>query len=147
VLQVTDATGALTVVFWGQGYRAKSLLPGTELLLSGPVERFGTQRALTMSSPNAERLAPGIDPELGLLPIYPLTEGLTQGFLRALVARWVPAIAPDLPAIVPSALEATLALPTLAAAIASVHRPETLGAAAAAHTARIRTSEYCFMPA
>jgi ATP-dependent DNA helicase RecG len=131
VLQVADATGALTVVFWGQGYRAQSLRPGTELLLAGPVERFGNQRALTMSSPTAERLTPGGEPELGLLPIYPLTEGLSQSFLRTLVARWVPAIAPALPAIVPPALEAALALPTLAAAIASVHRPATLEAAAA----------------
>jgi ATP-dependent DNA helicase RecG len=129
VLQVADGTGSLAVVFWGQGYRARSFPPGTELLLSGAVDRFG--RVITMSSPNAERISPGVPPELGLLPIYPLTEGLSQSFMRALLKRWAPIVAPALPAIVPDSLAAALALSSLPAAIASVHRPASLEAAVA----------------
>jgi ATP-dependent DNA helicase RecG len=128
LLRVADASGSLAVVFWGQSYRARNFTVGMELLLSGPVDRYG--RELTMSSPEVTRVVAGAIPELGWLPMYPLTEGIQQTFMRDLVQVVVARCAPSLPEVVPRALSAELGLEPLAQAIASVHRPESLAAAA-----------------
>ncbi|HWN82237.1 MAG TPA: DEAD/DEAH box helicase, partial [Candidatus Udaeobacter sp.] len=129
LLRVADGSGTLAVVFWGQSYRARSFASGMELLLAGPVDRYG--RELTMSSPEVTRLAAGSEPELGWLPLYPLTEGIQQGFLRDLVVLALHRYAGSLPEVVPPALSSELGLEPLAQAVASVHRPASLAAAAA----------------
>ena len=83
-----------------------------------------------MSSPEVTRVVGGVIPDLGWLPMYPLTEGIQQTFMRDLVQLVVARCAPSLPEVVPHALSAELGLEPLAQAIATVHRPESLAAAA-----------------
>ncbi|MFH1560298.1 MAG: ATP-dependent DNA helicase RecG [Chloroflexota bacterium] len=82
---VGDDTGNVRVVWFNQPYLARRFKPGTRLVLSGKVSIFKDARVL--ESPEYEALQDG--EELihtgRLVPVYPLTEGLTPRTVRRLV--------------------------------------------------------------
>jgi ATP-dependent DNA helicase RecG len=133
VVRIEDETGALELVFWGQPFRVRDVAPGAHVLVYGEVAsafrrgRGGASRNWIMSSPDLTRVAAGQSPELGLLAVYPLTEGLGPGLMRALVAAALPSVAAV--EILPPEIAPPLDLPPLAAAIDSIHRPASLAAA------------------
>ena len=82
---VGDETGNMKVIWFGQPYLAKQLRPGIKLSLSGKMDVFN--KAKVLESPDYEIMAPGI-PLIHtnrLVPIYPLTEGLTARNLRRII--------------------------------------------------------------
>jgi ATP-dependent DNA helicase RecG len=82
---VGDDTGNVRVVWFNQPYLARRFKPGTSLVLSGKVSIFKDARQL--ESPEYELLQDG--EELihtgRLVPVYPLTQGLTPRTVRRLV--------------------------------------------------------------
>ena len=82
---VGDDTGNIRAVWFNQPYLAKRFKPGTRLVLSGRVSIFRSARVL--ESPEYEILQS--DEELihtgRLVPLYPLTEGLTPRTIRRIV--------------------------------------------------------------
>ena len=82
---VGDDTGNLRVVWFNQPYLARRFRPGTRLALSGRVTIF--RDAPVMQSPDFETLQSGesMIHTGGLVPVYPLTDGLTPRFLRRLM--------------------------------------------------------------
>lgn len=93
---VGDDTGNIRVVWFNQPYLAKQFRPGTQLVLSGKVSIF--RNARVMESPEYERIQDGEDLiHTGrLVPLYPLTDGLTPRTVRSLVKKtldtWTPHI-------------------------------------------------------
>lgn len=87
---LADNTGQLKVVWFNQPYLAKTLKPGDKLALAGKVklDRFGLQ----MVNPVLEKEQTGKDLlHTGrLVPIYPITTGLTQKHLRFLINKALP---------------------------------------------------------
>lgn len=77
-LLVEDETGTMEVVFFQSGYLDKSLVKGEEYDFFGKVSVKGKQ--VTMTHPDFSRYEPDKPDEI--LPIYPLTAGLTQNELR-----------------------------------------------------------------
>ncbi len=99
-LILSDTTGQLQVSYFNQPYLEKRFRRGQQIVVSGKVEvRAGR---LTMSSPEWE----GIDQQKAhtarMVPIYPLTEGIKQRWLRRQILqaleRWVDAFGDPLPA-------------------------------------------------
>ena len=84
---LSDETGNLRVVWFGQGYLARTLKPGTRIAIGGKVDVFMGQ--LSFESPDYDLLDSGMAPiNTGrLVPVYPLTEGLTGRNLRRLAAQ------------------------------------------------------------
>ena len=84
---LSDETGNLKVVWFGQGYLARTLKPGTRIAISGKVDVFMGQ--LSFESPDYDLLDSALPPiNTGrLVPVYPLTEGLTGRNLRRLAAQ------------------------------------------------------------
>ena len=84
---LSDETGNLKVVWFGQGYLARTLKPGTRIAISGKVDVFMGQ--LAFESPDYDLLDSALAPiNTGrLVPVYPLTEGLTGRNLRRLAAQ------------------------------------------------------------
>ena len=84
---LSDETGNLKVVWFGQGYLARTLKPGTRIAISGKVDVFMGQ--LLFESPDYDPLDSGLAPiNTGrLVPVYPLTEGLTGRNLRRIAAQ------------------------------------------------------------
>lgn len=119
---VADDTGTLRVV-WFNRWDRSTLQPGNELLLAGPVT--AGRGHLEMRQPEVERL----DGESGdpvhagrIVPLYPLTQGVTQKWLRTLVHRALAAVGPQIVEVLPPAL--ATGFPARAAALAAVHFPE-----------------------
>jgi ATP-dependent DNA helicase RecG len=81
-VRVTDGTSVLPVVFFNQQYRAKQLPEGTEVALSGKIERFRGQPqmnnpAVDVLDSDLESLTTG-----RIVPIHPAVGVVTSGILR-----------------------------------------------------------------
>ena len=129
---LSDETGSIRVTWFGQGYLARQLKPGTRVAVSGKVEVF--QRSPVFQSPEYEVLRAG-QPALHtgrLLPVYPLTAGLTGRNLRNLtwqaLERWLE----GLDDILPPPARSRTGLMSLREAVRQAHYPESLGQQAAA---------------
>ena len=95
---VRDETGTLRVVWFNQPYLAEQLKQGDTLSLSGKIKEdaFGVQ----MVSPMWERGDREATNTARIIPVYPLTEGITQKQMRFLmkqallavdqIAEWLP---------------------------------------------------------
>lgn len=77
----TDGSGIIYLVFFNQGYLKNVFNPGDKFFIYGKVENFNNQ--LQIVSPFYEKDEKGrID---WILPVYSLTEGLTQRYLRRII--------------------------------------------------------------
>ena len=98
---VGDETGNMRVVWFGQAYLARQLKTGVQIALSGKMDVFNG--VMVMESPDYEILSsssPLIHTDR-LVPVYPLTGGLTARNLRRIVwnalERWRPAVEEFMP--------------------------------------------------
>ena len=82
---VSDGTGSCGVLFFHASYLARSLKEGQEYAFYGKVSdgRYGLQLIHPSFSPAEDR-------ETGILPVYPLTRGITQRNMR----EWQRAVRP-----------------------------------------------------
>jgi ATP-dependent DNA helicase RecG len=124
LVRISDGSGFLNLRFFHfSKSQAGGLARGTRLRCTGEARR-GPQ-GLEMVHPEYRRLGEAIEPlDDRLTPVYPLTEGLTQGRVRAAVNRALARLAAN-PAqdLLPGDLVARLQLPTLAEALEFVHHP------------------------
>ena len=83
-LKVVDGASAMLVTFFNQGYVRQALHRGEEYILYGRVELMGSHRQMTNPQfEGAERpWACG-----RIMPVYPLTAGITNHLLAGLVER------------------------------------------------------------
>ena len=83
-LKVVDGAAAMLVTFFNQGYVRQALHRGEEYILYGRVELLGNHRQMTNPQfEGAQRpWASG-----RILPVYPLTAGITNHLLAGLVER------------------------------------------------------------
>ncbi len=117
-----DDSGPCTLVWFNQPYRASMYAPGTQLLIRGEA-RLSKGRA-TISVREAEALEDSTaDWESHLVPLYPLTTGLSQTMFRKLIRQALEHCDALPPGVVPPALEAKRGLPALPWAVAHVHTP------------------------
>jgi ATP-dependent DNA helicase RecG len=122
-----DSTGYLTAVWFNQPYLGKVLRRGQTLLLHGRVARF-RGGPLQMQHPEYEIVEDGEDETIHtdrIVPIYRLTEGLTQRPLRILLWRVVLQYAGTVSESLPAAVRKRRRLLPLAAALKGIHFPET----------------------
>jgi ATP-dependent DNA helicase RecG len=125
LVRLSDGTGFLNLrFFYFSKAQADGLARGTQLRAFGEVRRGPL--GLEIVHPEYRRLAAGAPEPLDdrLTPIYPLTEGMTQGRVRASVDRalrkYAAAGATDL---LPRHIVEQLHLPTLMDALRFLHRP------------------------
>ena len=118
---IADESGSLKVVWFNQPYLSKILHPGDNLWLAGKVEHnyFGT----TLMNPAWEKRNNPLN-AAGIIPIYPLTEGLTQKQLRNFLNQTLP-LANHLPELLPDALKQQHQLSSASSAIKFLHQPKT----------------------
>lgn len=86
---VGDDTGIVQVVWFNQPYLAKILKAGSEIVVTGELSHFRGARQVV--NPEFELLGTALDQELlhtgRIVPVYPLTRGVSQRYLRELIAR------------------------------------------------------------
>ncbi|HMD58703.1 MAG TPA: ATP-dependent DNA helicase RecG [Steroidobacteraceae bacterium] len=124
LVRLADGSGSITLrFFYFSNAQRDGLARGTRLRCHGEVRRGPL--GLEMIHPEYRRLQDPAEPlPQTLTPVYPLTEGLTQGRLRALVRSALAAWDSAPPAeYLPAELLRPLKLPTLRAALEFVHQP------------------------
>lgn len=85
-IYITDGTGRLKIVLFNQGYKKNFYKLGQHLHVYGKVEfSYG---ALQMNTPHIELLYEGQEPQGGIVPVYPLVEGISQYTIRNAIANW-----------------------------------------------------------
>ena len=122
--RISDGSGFLTLrFFYFSGSQQQGLARGTRLRAFGEVRRGPL--GLEMVHPEYRRLTSEAAPlEETLTPIYPLTEGVPQGRLRALIGQALEHLArTGLTDLIPPHAGLPSGLPTLWQALAYLHRP------------------------
>jgi ATP-dependent DNA helicase RecG len=133
---VADETGEITVRWFQKGFQRKPLPLGLWVALYGPVKRRG--KALEITGPALERLPPpGEEPADGLpgvarlVPVHPLTTGLSAPAVRRAVWHALPA-ADEIEDAVPSAVRRAHGLVPIGEALRTLHFPDAMEDAEAA---------------
>ncbi|HWI41376.1 MAG TPA: ATP-dependent DNA helicase RecG [Verrucomicrobiae bacterium] len=135
LVEAVVGDGSGTIVFkWFHGnprYMKETWKPGRRGIFSGEVSRFGLLAEI--HHPEAEWLRDGEDAEAVLrqdalsfgriLPVYPLTEGLSQKVMRKLTWQAVESFAAAVPDLLPAGLRKGRGLLPLGEALRSSHYP------------------------
>jgi len=124
---IADASGTIEAVWFNQPYLTRQLRTGRQIVLSGQVdERLGR---LTLQSPVWEPLERELIHTGRLVPIYPLTRGITARWMRQRTKRVVDHWAPRLEDPLPETIRKRLGLMDLPTAIQQIHFPKDLQSA------------------
>jgi ATP-dependent DNA helicase RecG len=139
-----DGTGRIQLTWFNQAYMADRFIAGQRVLAHGKVEFF---RGWQMASPEIEILEEEAEspllPEMEampskthstetedaihtnrIVPIYPLTENLSQRVLRGLIYRVLQHL-PRIPEILPPEVVTSRFFPEAGEALAAIHFPKT----------------------
>ena len=123
--RMSDGSGSLTLRFFHFSHQQQQALSrGTRLRCFGEIRR--TSLGLEIVHPEYRRIAPdtALAADAALTPVYPATEGLTQARLRQLTTLALAEVERrGVPDLLPPEITRELALPSLAQALALVHRP------------------------
>ncbi|MGN0633491.1 MAG: ATP-dependent DNA helicase RecG [Oscillospiraceae bacterium] len=125
----TDDTDDLTVVLYNQEYLFSSLKEGEYYILYGKVTGNMVRKEI-----NAPMIFPANSPDL-ILPIYPLTEGLTNNIIRKAVKSALELVSGEVTDIMPDMVREECQLCTLLYAWENIHFPKSIYSA---HEARRR---------
>ena len=124
-LKVVDQAGALHITFFNQSYVERALRAGEEYIFYGVVEEQGSRR--TMVNPIFERV--GRQNFTGcIVPVYPLTAGITNHLLCTLTQQAVTACAQDMPETLPRGVRLDHELAQAEFSYRNIHFPESFEA-------------------
>ena len=120
---VDDGTAVASLVCFNRGFLADRHPVGSRVRVTGAVAlRF---QELQSTSFEIEPTAEGQGPEAGVLPVYPLTEGLGQGTVRKLAARALAEYGRRVEDELPPRIRELRGLSPKARALADLHAPAT----------------------
>ena len=120
-VRAVDETGVLDLTFFNQSWLKNSLQVGQTYLFYGKAE--GSLLRKSMASPIVER--EGLGERTGrIVPIYPLTAGLSQLFLSRTVRQALDECGDAVPELLPAAIRRENALCSAAYAVENIHFPE-----------------------
>ncbi len=122
---VSDATAHISAVWFGNPWATKNLKRGSRILMTG---RLGTYRNRAQFHVDTyEQLGAGERLNAGdLVPIYPLTKGVTQGGMRRLIGPAADKALPLVQEFLPDDVIRAARLPNLREALGLIHRPSSL---------------------
>lgn len=142
---VGDDTGVIQVVWFNQPYLLRHLKPGSEIIASGQLNFYRGQRQLV--NPEFEVLGDELGAEVitagRIVPVYGLTSGVTQRYLRSLVMRTIDTYADVINENLPDDL-VDGHLPSRAHALRAMHFPDDVAAHDRARD-RIKLEELFYM--
>jgi ATP-dependent DNA helicase RecG len=128
---VADCSGTLPVRWYRQPYLARTLVRGTRVILTGRLSPYPPRQMVNpeyeIDDADEARCHSG-----RIVPVYPLTAGLGQRFLRRLVFDLVHTAAHTVADPLPAALCEQHGLPPLADAVRALHVPADRAEAASA---------------
>ncbi len=124
---LNDTTGTVVCVFFNQPYLEREFAIGRRIVVSGRVEVWAGR--LTFRAPEWEPLDEHLVHTGRLVPVYPLTAGISQRWLRSRIQAAVEEYAPHVRDPLPAELRAAWSLLSLPEALRNLHLPATEEAA------------------
>jgi ATP-dependent DNA helicase RecG len=123
---VKDESGIISVIWFNQRFLIRSLNPGTILYLSGKVSIFSGKPVL--ESPEFEIIRTNSNPiHTGrLVPVYPLTEGVSSKWLRSKIMYALQQYALKINDYLPENIRKRYSLCPFSQAIRTIHFPENI---------------------
>lgn len=124
ILEITigDGTGNLKIVLFNQGYKKNFYKKGQRLYAYGKVDiQYGM---LQMNTPQMETLGTDTLPDTGIVPIYPLVDGVSQFVVRSSVRNWFSANI-NLPEVLPPEISAQQGRMSRYDAFKTMHFPDS----------------------
>jgi ATP-dependent DNA helicase RecG len=122
---LSDGSGVIQCT-WFNPYVANHIKRGVQLVVSGKVTEFNGR--LTFSSPEYELLDAELLNTARIVPVYALTEGLSNRWLRKMTRRVVDYWAPRAVDELPETVRRSAGLMPLATALTQAHFPDSNGA-------------------
>ncbi|NJN96864.1 MAG: hypothetical protein HC875_23575 [Anaerolineales bacterium] len=122
---LSDGTATIEVTWFNQPWLAQKLTPGLQLVLSGRVDEYLGR--LTFQSPEWEELDKNMIHTGRLVPVYPLTEGITIKWLRNQIKATVDYWTRRFPDYLPDESRQRLGMLPLDEAIRQIHFPDDWG--------------------
>ncbi|MGC8879716.1 MAG: ATP-dependent DNA helicase RecG [Anaerolineae bacterium] len=119
---LSDRTGVVEITWFNQPWLVDKLPPGTPIVVSGRVDQYLGR--LVFQHPEWEEVDRRQIHTGRLVPVYPLTEGLTQKWMRDVLDRLVRSATPSLPDYLPTARRERLGMPALGEALRQIHFPD-----------------------
>lgn len=120
---VSDGTGSIGVTWFNQTWIANRLKPGKAVVLSGKVEQYLGK--LTMNGPEWEPLEKKQVHTNRIVPVHPLTAGVTAKWLRRVINSVVQSHAERVPDPLPATLVSEAALMPFGTAFHQIHFPDS----------------------
>jgi ATP-dependent DNA helicase RecG len=118
---ISDGTGSIRISFFNQPWVANRLKQGNAISVSGKIDQYLGR--LVMNSPDWEPIEVENLHTARIVPIYPLTEKITQKWLRQImnqvVSQWAPVVVDALP----EKVKLSARLVSLSEALMQVHFP------------------------
>ena len=152
---VNDETGTAELICFNRAFLEKSLLPGTIITVTGKFEvKYGKLQSTAFETIKHDTVVEALETtvnltsitpkESGVIPIYPLTEGLTQKAVTKAVSQALQQYALGIEDELPSELIKERGLLSKQDAIRLIHRPFQMSQAAAARRTLVYEELYNF---
>ncbi len=118
-----DASGDILLKWFNAPYVADKIAAGDRVVASGVVKFY---QAPELVNPEFDVIEEGAADESfgGIIPVYPLTAGLSQRALRRAIRHALAAFAAALPEPLPPAVLSRTGFPPLAEALRQIHYPD-----------------------
>ncbi len=123
LINFEDTTGSMEVRFFGQHYLAGQLRTNRQVVLSGKVTQY--RGKLQMSNPEWEPIDVENLHTAGIVPVYPLTAGLTARAFRRQVKKTLDEWAGQIPDFIPEGTLERSELADIGWALEQIHFPES----------------------
>jgi ATP-dependent DNA helicase RecG len=120
---LSDGTGSVEATWFNQPYLADRIKAGHQIVISGKVDEYLGR--LCFSSPEWELLDKEMLHTARIVPIYPLTRGVSTKWLRRLVKHSIDYWSKRLPDHLPTSVREEAGLMNLETAIVQAHFPHS----------------------
>jgi len=121
---LSDGTATIEVSWFNQPWLANKIKSGMQIVISGKVGQYLGR--LNFQSPDWEELDKNLIHTGRIVPVYPLTSGVTAKWLRNYIKKAVDYWAPRLNDPLPKTMLSRLSLPKLTDATRQIHFPDDL---------------------
>ncbi len=123
---VKDASGSIKVIWFNQPYLVRILKPGVSLFISGKLDRDQYSSEMLFVPRNFDVIGELNKNDL-IVPIYSLTEGITQKFLRRIIKGALEQRLNEIVDPLPDFIIKKFKLPPLHGSISALHFPSDMG--------------------
>lgn len=123
-IELIDDSGRLAVTFFGQHFLVRTIRKGNQIVISGKVSVF--RQMLQMTNPEWEFLDAENLHTVGIVPVYPLSEGISPRLFRRSVKQAVDNHTDSMPDPLPSATIARCELADYGWTLRHLHFPASI---------------------